>query len=669
MDGLGFFEDTYQILGKLGEGAGGTVYKAYHKRLKKEVVIKKIKGGMSLDACRQEVDILKNMRNSYLPQVLDFLVTEEGIYTVMSYIPGKSFKELIEEGMPFTVNQMVRWGMQLCNALNYLHSQQPPIIHGDIKPSNIMLTPEGNICLIDFNISFFLDEDTVLGYTNGYTSPEQYILALDSESAHPVANYSSIDEKTDIYSVGATFYHMITGKKIRNYRENINKELLCERTNVVFAGIIVKALEIEPAKRYQSALEMFQAFQGLSKKDERFRALVRKQNIMRAVLILGMCGSIVLTGYGIHRIQVERTEKYNQLVEKQKEYREEKNYNEADKVYQEAQKMNPKSLESYYQQALSFFEQKRYEECISFVAYDVEQNEDIDLNQARMADLYYLKAESYFENGEYQNAVETFDKLFKVGGYHVEYYRDHAIALAYNQNPKEAEKVLDEAVELGLKDDSVYYARGEIEKTLGHYGEAIQDFDQCIQCTDDVQLKERSYILVSDIYQEQGMEEKQRDALLTAKAELPVENQMILLERLIQADINLAEKSGDSTYRQEAITVLKQVISQGWDSYDTYNNLVILNEKEKNLNEAEEYLSLMMEKFGEDYNIYKRYAFLELDKQELKSNKERNYQTFSQYYRSAVNLYYDQLTDNNTDAEMQLLENLYQQVVAGGWLS
>ena len=559
--------------------------------------------------------------------------------------------------------------MQLCNALNYLHSQQPPIIHGDIKPSNIMLTPEGNICLIDFNISFFLDEDTVLGYTNGYTSPEQYILALDSESAHPVANYSSIDEKTDIYSVGATFYHMITGKKIRNYRENINKELLCERTNVVFAGIIVKAVEIEPAKRYQSALEMFQAFQGLSKKDERFRALVRKQNIMRAVLILGMCGSIVLTGYGIHRIQVERTEKYNQLVEKQKEYREEKNYNEADKVYQEAQKMNPKSLESYYQQALSFFEQKRYEECISFVAYDVEQNEDIDLNQARMADLYYLKAESYFENGEYQNAVETFDKLFKVGGYHVEYYRDHAIALAYNQNPKEAEKVLDEAVELGLKDDSVYYARGEIEKTLGHYGEAIQDFDQCIQCTDDVQLKERSYILVSDIYQEQGMEEKQRDALLTAKAELPVENQMILLERLIQADINLAEKSGDSTYRQEAITVLKQVISQGWDSYDTYNNLVILNEKEKNLNEAEEYLSLMMEKFGEDYNIYKRYAFLELDKQELKSNKERNYQTFSQYYRSAVNLYYDQLTDNNTDAEMQLLENLYQQVVAGGWLS
>lgn len=669
MSGLKFFEDTYQILEKLGEGSGGTVYKAYHKRLKKEVVIKKIKGNMTLDACRQEVDILKNLRNSYLPQVLDFLVIDEGIYTVMSYIPGKSLKQLMDEGMSFTVNQMVRWGMQLCNALNYLHSQNPPIIHGDIKPSNIMLTPEGNICLIDFNVSFFLDEDTVLGYTNGYTSPEQYILALDSESPHHIANYSNIDEKTDIYSVGATFYHMITGKKLQNYKEKIDRKLLSEKTNIVLADLIAKAMEIEPEKRYQSAFEMFQAFQGLSKKDERFRALVRRQNIIRAALLLGMCGCIVLTGYGIHRIQVEQTGKYNQLVEKQKEYREEKNYKKADSTYQKAQKMKPGSLESYYQQALSLFEQKKYEECISFVGYDVEQNEEIDLNQARMADLYYLKAESYFEIQDYQNAVDTFGKLFKVGGYHAEYYRDYAIALAYNQNPDEAENILDQAIELGLKDDSVYYARGEIEKTLSHYGESIQDFEQCIQSTDDTALKERAYILMSDIYKDQGMEQKQRDVLLRAKEDLPIENQMILLERLIQSDINLAEQSGNSLYRQEAISALKQVIEQGWDSYDTYNNLVILYEKEKDLDQASDYLSLMLRKFGEDYNIYKRYAFLELDKQELKSNRERDYQAFSEYYKKASALYQEQSTDHNTDAEMQLLENLYQQVVKGGWLS
>lgn len=308
MNGLEIFEDTYQIIEKLDEGAGGIVYKAYHQRLKKSVVIKKIKGNMALDACRKEVDILKNLRNSYLPQVLDFLVTDEGIYTVMSYIPGKSFKHLMDEHRAFTVNQLARWGMQLCNALSYLHNQNPPIIHGDIKPSNIMLTPDGNICLIDFNISFYLDEDVVLGYTNGYTSPEQYILALDSETARPIANYARIDEKSDIYSVGATFYHIVTGKKLRTFKEKIDKELLCERTNEVFASIIAKAMEVEPEKRYQSAFEMFQAFRGLGKKDERYRALIRKQNMVRVALVLGMCGCIVLTGYGIHRIQMERTD-------------------------------------------------------------------------------------------------------------------------------------------------------------------------------------------------------------------------------------------------------------------------------------------------------------------------------------------------------------------------
>ena len=140
------FSDTYEILGKLGEGSGGIVYKAYHKRLKKEVVIKEMKGkSLSAAVDRQEADILKNLHHMYLPQVFDFLRDGDRVYTVMSYIPGKSFQQLLREHYPFTMGQLVRWGMQLCSALNYLHSQKPPIIHSDIKPANIMLTPQGNI--------------------------------------------------------------------------------------------------------------------------------------------------------------------------------------------------------------------------------------------------------------------------------------------------------------------------------------------------------------------------------------------------------------------------------------------------------------------------------------------------------------------------------------------
>lgn len=242
------FEETYEILGEIGHGAGGIVYKAYHKRLRQEVVLKKIRQrGVSEKIGRKEADILKNLHSSYLPQVLDFLTARDGsIYTVMSFVPGKTLKELMEQGITFSRSQMVRCGMQLCSALYYLHSQNPPVIHADIKPSNIMLTPEGNICLIDFNIAFYLDDTTILGYSEGYTLPEQYqyISARKSAGVY-VLPQEKINQKTDIYSVGATFYHLVTGKKIDDYRKPIDRKLLEERAGTALAHEMGNLDEVE----------------------------------------------------------------------------------------------------------------------------------------------------------------------------------------------------------------------------------------------------------------------------------------------------------------------------------------------------------------------------------------------------------------------------------------
>lgn len=114
--------------------------------------------------------------------------------------------------------------------------------------------------------------------------------------------------------------------------------------------------------------------------------------------------------------------------------------------------------------------------------------------------------------------------------------------------------------------------------------------------------------------------------------------------------------------------LLQEVIDQGWDTYETYNNLVILNEKQGNLTEAQNALDTMKEQFGDDYNIEKRAAFLEIDKQEQKANKNRDYTAFAEYYEKAEKMYYEQLKNNDTDAEMDLLENVYQQVRSGGWI-
>ena len=142
---------------------------------------------------------------------------------------------------------------------------------------------------------------------------------------------------------------------------------------------------------------------------------------------------------------------------------------------------------------------------------------------------------------------------------------------------------------------------------------------------------------------------------------------MMILERLAQVDIDLADE-GQTELREEAIEIENSIIEQGWESYTTYNNLVILKQKQGNLEEAEQILNEMKDQYGDDYNIEKRFAYLEIDYQERKENRNRDYSKFAAYYDKAEKMYYDQLKNNQTDTEMQFLKNIYQQVRNGGWL-
>ena len=661
--------DTYEILEKLGEGAGGIVYKAYHRRLRQEVVIKRYrKGVISLSGNRREADILKNLRHSYLPQVLDFFETDEAVCTVMSYVPGKSFARLLEEGRRFTSRELARWGMQICSALNYLHSQEPPVIHCDIKPANVMLTPQGDICLIDFNISFYLGDTSVLGYTNGYTSPEQYLIALSRESGRGTPEEVKIDERTDIYSVGATLYHLAVGQKVGDYRERIDTGLLSGVTGEAFAQVIEKALRVDPGQRWQSAYDMFRALQDIPKKDRRYLSLLHRQTAVRTLLAALLAGCILLTGYGISEIKRERMDSYNSLVEEQIRLIENNDFEEQEKVFEEASGLIPSSLESYYQNAYALYKQERYEDCIAFVDYDICENEKLDLAQARMADVYYLRADSYFRLEQYEDAADAYEDVFRMGTRHTAYYRDYAIALAYAGEEEEAQDVLREAIDYGLKEDSIYYAKGEIENALGKPDAALQEFGQCISISDDNEMKARAYLMMDSIYEEKGSGTSQRDILLKAKEDLPAEEQMQILEHLAAVDIELADTTGKAEYREEAVETLVQIIGQGWGTFTTFDTLAVQYQKQGDLEQAQKTADQMLKDYGEDYRIYMRYAFLEIDVQGLRENASRDYTKFAGYCEKAEELYQQQVKDNNTDEEMQLLEEVYRQVEEGGWL-
>ena len=181
----------YEVVEKIGSGGGGIIYLAKHLRLNKQVVLKGDKRSLTAkeDVLRREVDSLKNISHTYIPQVYDYVVEDGVVYTVMDYIEGESFDKSLGRGSRFPQASVVAWAKQLLDAVAYLHAQPPHgVLHADIKPANVMLTPRGDIRLIDFNIALMLGEDGAVsvGRSLGYASPEHYgpDFSTDSNSSY-----------------------------------------------------------------------------------------------------------------------------------------------------------------------------------------------------------------------------------------------------------------------------------------------------------------------------------------------------------------------------------------------------------------------------------------------------------------------------------------------------
>lgn len=184
---------VYELGKEIGAGGGGVVYLGEHVRLKKKIILKADKRSLRTkeEKLRREVDILKNLSHTYIPQVYDFVPEDGVVYTIMDYIEGESLDKLLARGQLPSQPQMIGWACQLLEALDYLHNQSPHgILHGDIKPANIMLKPNGDVCLIDFNIALALGEDGAVkvGFSRGYASPEHYGADYISRSKPASAN-------------------------------------------------------------------------------------------------------------------------------------------------------------------------------------------------------------------------------------------------------------------------------------------------------------------------------------------------------------------------------------------------------------------------------------------------------------------------------------------------
>lgn len=347
---------TYEIIGEIGSGGGGVVYLAQHLRLGKKVVLKADKRKLSTkpETLRREVDALKNMSHTYIPQVYDYIEENSVVYTVMDYVEGESLDKPLKRGEKFSQQQVIEWACELLDALIYMHSIPPHgILHADIKPANIMLTPKGDIRLIDFNIALALGEEGAIavGRSIGYASPEHYsvdglsekttpqdpdwvltqytipaptetVIEPHSKPSAPKPSPSSsgtsgkkqvlLDVRSDIYGLGATLYHLLSGKRPDKDANKV-EPLSNIGVSSQVSGIVMKAMDPDPEKRYQTAAEMLYALEHLWENDRRVKRLRRKKIAAGIVLTMLFASGAFLAFAGLK--QNEQTQKSLALAE------------------------------------------------------------------------------------------------------------------------------------------------------------------------------------------------------------------------------------------------------------------------------------------------------------------------------------------------------------------
>lgn len=292
------FRRTYSNLRKINKGGTGTIYLAYHCNLNKYVVLKDIDSSQDISIMRREVDILKNLKHRYLPAIYDFIEYEGKYFTVEDFIEGTDFTYFLEHNIALPEAYIIKWLKQLCEVLDYLHSRTPTIIHSDIKPGNIMVDTNGDICLIDFNISIFHDSNShIIGYSNYFCAPEQMQQANDMLSGLPASKIKKIDARADIYSLAATFYALLSKQKPMCNGKNKPLSQMNLPYSEGLLRLIDKCMSINESKRCQSAKQMLNMLGHLDMMTHRYEVYRKLRACVSAGGVLLLAAGIMLCFY------------------------------------------------------------------------------------------------------------------------------------------------------------------------------------------------------------------------------------------------------------------------------------------------------------------------------------------------------------------------------------
>ena len=414
-------DGKYEILKEIGRGGMSIVYLAMDKHLNKQWAVKEIrkKGNgrndeIVVNSLLAEANLMKRLDHPALPRIVDIIDNGITIYVVMDYIEGESLDKIMAEYGAQSEELVVTWAKQLCDALSYLHSQKPPIIYRDMKPANVMLKPEGNIKIIDFGIAreykeLSLADTTVLG-TKGYAPPEQYS--------------GQTDARSDIYALGMTMHHLLTGvdprggeayAPVRAYNASLSEgiELIIDRC-------------VEPAaeNRYQSCADLLYDLEHPELITKGFKKMQKRKLISfvaSAVLavVMGVAGVV---------LNLTATQVNNQDYDLNISGSDPAKYYAAVEIY-------PGRVEAYEKLVEYYKNHESTNDQITKVGNTIESHaDDLSLEDAAVADMYYDMGKLYFSDyqGSFKERAVSAQNFFKTAANAPAEYEKKEIAVCYD---------------------------------------------------------------------------------------------------------------------------------------------------------------------------------------------------------------------------------------------
>lgn len=394
-------DGKYKILNEIGRGGMSTVYLAINEKANKPWAVKEVrKNGISnrelvKQSLMVEINLLKKLKHKGLPSIVDIIDQQDNYLIVMDYIEGITLENIMQEEGVQPQEKVVDWAIQLCDVLQYLHTRKPAIIYRDMKPSNIMLRSDGSVVLIDFGTARefkerHVEDTTCLG-TQGYAAPEQF------------GGMGQTDERTDIYSLGATMYRLVTGHNpseppyemypITHWNPRLSTGL---------EGIIAKCTSKDPKSRYQSVQEVRYALEHY--RDLDLDSIRRYRRNLRILLAAGGMTAMLFGASGVSYAAADHMQK------------DEYAYN------LEAGRRSPNKQDS-----IAFYQKAILTDCAGEEAYDqlltlFTQDGVLDEQEEKVLLQLAISVDKYLERYKMQNPDGYAGLCYRIGSSYWYYY-------------------------------------------------------------------------------------------------------------------------------------------------------------------------------------------------------------------------------------------------------